>query len=623
MNPVVAVGDASVAVSVGVLVLLRTHQYRIGWLLVGHGLCFGALLTLNDTGSNTGRIGPIADQVGAGSWVFLFVWLALIAYLLPDGHTASRGWRRWVVAGIVGVAAFLLGSAGDAATYRAEHHGAEPPVPWLPEPVSGVIGVLGLVMVVAFFVGAVAAVRYRLRRAATGDERLQLLWIVWGATSVPVALALAWLGHFVFDDNAVVLDVALSLAGVALPVTIGVAILRYRLFDIQLVLSRTLTYGALAGGVVVVYAVALLVADRLGGTGEVGGLLAVALVAVGAHPAYAWLHGRVVRWVYGYRSEPHRAIRLLADRTDAASAGAVIVSVTDAVAEALRVDRVWVDVDRAEADEREARVPLEHRGERLGDLVVNLPAGRRLSPADLSVLHDMARYAGVLVRAERQGDELRESRARIVTGREEERRRLRRDLHDGVGPSLAAIVLKLNAAQARLSPDERTELLDEARDEVRATIREVRRLVDDLRPPAIDEVGLIGAIRQQAAALSGELAIDVRGPDPMPTLPAAVEVAAFRIASEAMTNVARHAGATACRVAIEVNGNVELDVADNGRGAEPGTVPGVGWTSMRERAAELGGSCTHRSRPEGGLAVHAVLPLDARPGDDPLVEVTR
>jgi two-component system NarL family sensor kinase len=206
-----------------------------------------------------------------------------------------------------------------------------------------------------------------------------------------------------------------------------------------------------------------------------------------------------------------------------------------------------------------------------------------------------------------------DSRSRIITGREEERRRLRRDLHDGVGPSLAAIVLKLNAAQSRTDPRERDSLIAETRDEVKEAISEVRRLVDDLRPPAIDEVGILDAIRQRADALSGAVAFEVTGSDSLAgrraQLPAAVEVAAFRIASEAMTNVVRHSYATRCLVRVELNGAFQLTVSDNGRGTERPTARGVGWTSMRERAAELGGSCTITSQPSGGLIVRAVLPV--------------
>lgn len=149
------------------------------------------------------------------------------------------------------------------------------------------------------------------------------------------------------------------------------------------------------------------------------------------------------------------------------------------------------------------RTQMVHRGEHVGHLAIEVPAGREFSQSDLDLIQDLARYAAILVRSEQLNDELRESRSRIVAGREEERRRLRRDLHDGVGPSLAAIVLMLNATQSRTDADERDSLIDETRDEVKAAIAEVRRLVDDLRPPAIDEVGLLDAIRQRASSLSG------------------------------------------------------------------------------------------------------------------------
>jgi len=179
-------------------------------------------------------------------------------------------------------------------------------------------------------------------------------------------------------------------------------------------------------------------------------------------------------------------------------------------------------------------------------------------------------------------------------------------------------VLKLNAAESRPPGVERSSLVAEACEEVRQAITEVRRLVDDMRPPAIDEVGLVAAIRQRAAAPSGDVTIEVAGPDPMPPLPAAVEVAAFRIASEAMANVARHAGATRCRVDLDVNGRFELTIADNGHGAdvERKTMPrGAGWVSMRERAAELGGTCTITSGPDGGIVVRACVPIDDHPAE--------
>ncbi|GAB7003041.1 hypothetical protein JCM18899A_05120 [Nocardioides sp. AN3] len=607
---VIVVLTASIlAVLVGLLVLVGSAQRRIGWLLVAHGVSFGILLT--GSGSATNHAGMVIDQLTAGSWVFLFVWLVVIAYLLPDGHSLSPGWRKWLQAGLVGVAMFLVGAAGDSGGFRADHHGSDPPLTWLPAPIAGVLGVAGLMLTVGLFFGAGLAVRARLRRAS-GPTRLQLLWLVWGATSLPLALVLVWVAHFALHDNAPVIDLALALAGTVLPVTVGIAILRYQLFDIQMVLSRTVTYGVLLSAVVAAYTVLLVVAQGAFGKGSLGGAVAVALVAVLVSPAYARLRRRVERWVYGYRSDPALALRKLGADLESADPLQLIEAITASVRDALRVGAVWMVTPGAQPapDLETVRVPLVYRDEPIADLVVVAPAGRRLSPADVALLHDLARHAAVTVRAAQLAGELQTSRSRIVTAREEERKRLRRELHDGIGPSLAAILLKVETARTRQDADSRDLLLTEIRDETKATIVEVRRVVDGLRPPAIDEVGLTGAIRQRAASLSTDrLVFEVSCPSSAPPVPAAVEVAALRIASEAMTNVIKHAGASRCRVELTVDGTLELTISDNGRGLEHPRPDRVGWASMAERAAELGGSCTISERAEGGVVVHAVLPL--------------
>jgi signal transduction histidine kinase len=613
MDPVAAWAAAAVSLLGGVLVVRRTAQVRIGCLLVAHGVCFGGLLAFS--GTSSGRSGMVADQLGAGSWVFLFLWLVLVAYLVPDGRFLSTRWRTWVQVGLVGVAAFLVGSAGDSAGFRREHHGVGPPLPWLPAPVSGLLGVAGLLLTVGLVSGAALAVRARLRRSS-GDVRLQLLWLVWGATSLPAALALVWVGHFGLHDSAVVVDGALLLAGAALPVTIAIAILRHRLFDIQGVLSRTLTYGALLAGVLAVYALLLLAAGRLLGASTIGGLAAVATVAVMVQPVCSFLQRRIERWVYGDRSDPAVALRRLSSRVDSADPFCLLETIAASVAEALKVERVSVEdvapgTQDAPSDEPGVvRAPLVHRGERIGTLAVEVPPGRSLSGRDTALLQDLAHQAAVTVRAAQLARELQASRSRLVRAREEERKRLRRDLHDGVGPALAAVVLKLNAAQRQRGEAERNALLAEIRAETQGAITELRRLVNDLRPPAIDEVGLAQALRQRAASLSsGALVYQVAAPAALPQLPAAVEVAAFRIASEAMTNVALHSGASRCRVELTVDGSLGLAVSDNGRGAGGSTRRGVGSGSMVERAAELGGTCTIAARPEGGMLVRADLPL--------------
>jgi signal transduction histidine kinase len=253
-----------------------------------------------------------------------------------------------------------------------------------------------------------------------------------------------------------------------------------------------------------------------------------------------------------------------------------------------------------------------HHGETIGRLLVS-ERGRDdpLEPADLELVRSLANQVGPAVQAVRLHEDLLRSRADLVALREDERRRLRRDLHDGLGPTLAAIRLKAGLA-ARDVPAESAArgLLGEIGTEVEASLADVRRLVEALRPPALDEVGLVGAIRSRAATLAGDLAIDVSGSLADGSLPAAIETAAYRIAVEAVMNAVRHSGGTRCAVSVVADdGRVELTVRDDGRGLDPGRTPGVGLRSMQERAAEVGGLCSVRSAPEGGTVVSAWLPL--------------
>ena len=177
---------------------------------------------------------------------------------------------------------------------------------------------IGLIWVVVFFFGSVVSVLRRLRRS-TGDNRLRLLWFLFGALSVPVALLLNWASYFLLEDPTPVAPFVGALVMCALPVAIGIAIVRTRLFDIELVLSRTLTYGVLTALVFGAYAGLLALTGSIFGNSTVGGVGAVAAVAVAAAPTQRWLRDRIERWVYGYRSEPHRAIRMMSERVDAAN----------------------------------------------------------------------------------------------------------------------------------------------------------------------------------------------------------------------------------------------------------------------------------------------------------------
>ena len=213
--------------------------------------------------------------------------------------------------------------------------------------------------------------------------------------------------------------------------------------------------------------------------------------------------------------------------------------------------------------------------------------------------------------------DLQRSRERLVTTREEERRRLRRDLHDGLGPRLAAQTLKIGSARFLYprDPAAADALLSELEADMESAISDIRRLVYDLRPPALDELGLVAAIHEAATQYTTNgLRVNIDAPESLPPLPAAVEVAAYRITQEALTNVVRHAEARNCKVRLSLGGGLELEIIDDGVGLPEDRRTGVGLTSMRERTAELGGTCVVEPFAAGGTRVLARLPLPRNGG---------
>jgi signal transduction histidine kinase len=260
-----------------------------------------------------------------------------------------------------------------------------------------------------------------------------------------------------------------------------------------------------------------------------------------------------------------------------------------------------------------SRLPLVYQGETVGQLVLTSRSGEaQLTRADRRLLEDLTRHAGVIVHAVRLTSDLRRSRERMVIAREEERRRLRRDLHDGLGPMLASLTLTLAAAREYLPHDPTTTdtLLQALATHVQGAVADIRRLVYELRPPALDDLGLVGALRDQAArSAQGGLQVAVEAPQTVDPLPAAVEVAAYRIGVEALTNVVRHAQANSCTIQLRRERDLVIEISDDGRGLPAEMPRGIGLRSMRERAEELGGSCVIASRSEGGTLVAVHLPL--------------
>lgn len=617
--------QVAVGVGYGLLALvLRGHAtpaLRVTVAAVGLGAAASLLATewsMADPGSTW--------MVWLGSWTWAPGYIAIIALLpqlLPDGTMVSERWRP---AAWLGVAA-VVSSAVSWALWPYEDQDfpdvfgdATNPVgvELMSEPV---VNAAGQLLLVAAVLVSVASVVVRWRRS-TGVQRQQLKWVLLGVLTTLVCVVLARLLPMPFGE------VMAAVAMLPLPVAIGVAVLRHGLWEVEVYFSRSLVYALVAAVAVglyvgVVAVVGTVVEDQPGRVS----LVAVAVLAPLLLPLHATLQRRVNRWVHGDEEEPWQELERLGERLGTVAdpdemVHRVLPDVLGRVRRALRAGTVVLRladgselVDRSGAGapggdgSRTATVPLAYAGEPLGSLEVTRDGG--FGAAERDLLDRWAAQAAVAVHTVLLAREARRSRELVVKTREEERRRLRRDLHDGVGPSLAALALQVETARdlAAEDPDAAAGLLTTLAPRINAVVADVRSLVHELRPPTLDELGLAGATRELAARLSGPARVDVET-DVLEPLPAAVEVAAYRIAGEAVTNAVRHSGAGSIRVRLCRDPEaLVVQVADDGAGLAGDHRPGVGLASMRQRSEELGGTLDVRSSGTG-TTVTARLPLD-------------
>lgn len=351
---------------------------------------------------------------------------------------------------------------------------------------------------------------------------------------------------------------------------------------------------------------------------------AVGLVALSVVPLRAFIGGRADTVLFGADDEPYHLLTALGRSIEAAGTPEEILSeVVDAVAATLGLRYVAIELDvegtptvaarAGSPTDPVVRYPLIHAGVPQGWLVVAPPANRRLTGADRRLLADLSSQVGAAAHTAQLMRELRRVNRRTISARADERRRLQRDLHDGLGPLLAGIGLTAEAARNLLTVDPRTadRLLRRIAAESRHATTEVRRLIENLHPLVLDRLGLVAALRAHLAPSDATSApvTEVRTAGDLGTLPAAVELAAYRILLEAHTNVVRHAHASQCEITIVQDGDLGLRVVDDGIGFPDDGPRGVGIASMTQRAAELGGQCSIASGRDGGTVVEASIPL--------------
>src|SRR5215213_2176449 len=676
--------------TIGALIVSRLPRNPIGWIFCGVGLLYQlhhfALAYSNyavaeDFALPWGEYAAwFSAWVGFAGLILAFAFLML---LFPDGRLPSTRWRIVALAVVLGTALTLL--ADGFYPGRVLTHG------YVENPL-GAVGtgqelttygslaaskILASALLLVSTLAALFSPVVRLRRAS-GDARQQLKWFLYAAVPAAVGLS-AFLfevmisnysinsmfgmmtSFSMFEKFDVISGYDLTASDIfnatsyvpafallLLAVFACIAILRYKLYEIDLLINRTLVYGALSAFVIGTY---VLVVVALGAIFQARGnlgvsLVATALVAVLFQPLRGRLQRGVNRLMYGDRDDPSAVTSRLGQRIEATIAPeAVLPTVVETIAQALKLPYVAILLKEgggfrsaaaygSPTAEPEA-LPLVYQREEIGRLVISPRApGEAFSAADRSLLEDLARQTEVAVHAVRLTSDLQSSRERLVTTREEERRRLRRDLHDGIGPTLTGLALQLNATRklVRRKPQDAEETLARLEQRTEDTIAEMRRLIYGLRPPALDDLGLIPSIRQQAQSQGmvdlptgtktnereeNRPLFSMEAPDELAPLPAAVEVACYRIVQEALTNIARHAHARTCYIRLSTDQRsdvLEVEIKDDGVGIPGERVAGVGLSSMRERAEELGGTLVVERGSEGGTRVLARLPLPASKG---------
>ena len=602
---------------VGLLILWRRPGHPIGRTAVAIAAVWGvgeALVAasyrvlVEDPGNQAAALGSVlGSMLRALPWFVAVLWLPV---RFPDGAPPGTRLRRVaerlaiLVMGLSVVVSLLGPNLDDLRVDEIRN-----PI-GLPEAWAGVIGALAGLMLVLATVSIGLAVACLVQRYRTGGALTRQQTIVFGLAFVPPVAALAASAS---DSAGAWL---FAVATIPLPVAIGVACLQNRLYDLNLVVNRSLTYGALWLLIAAMYAL------TVGGVGAMlrqrgaGWLpwVAAGVVAVSFAPLRDALQRGANKLTYGSWSQPAEALaatgRRLSDATDVpgllqtlvdelgAGLGLPYVEIVDAAGTGL--------ARRGDPGLRVEEVALQAYAAPVGSLRWS---GRALRDSERSLLGDVAGQLGAVVHSAALLQEIRASQERLVLAREEERKRLRRDLHDGLGPALAGLTLQVDTLRNQLRGAADAGLLD-LRSGIQSTVLDVRRIVEGLRPPSLDELGLADALVQLASRLDGGGGPEIGVRVEVGELPAAVEVAAYRIAQEALTNAARHAGARHVTLTVVPgDDDIVLRVSDDGCGVVQPREDGVGLSSMRERAEEIGGGLEVRCVPDLGTTVTARLPL--------------
>ncbi|HEX2030527.1 MAG TPA: histidine kinase [Actinomycetota bacterium] len=627
----------------GALVASRQPENRVGWLFLVVGFMASVAFSSDAYVRYSIRVTPLPLMqwlawLSAWMWVLFFVPLVVFLPLLfPDGRLPSRRWLWLAIpAGALAViiATLFALDPGPITGYKAE----------IPNPV-GVAAFEGLgravdqlfLIPVVLSLASLASLVLRFRRSAP-DVRQQIKWFLFGVTMLA-----AWFVASVvaerFGGLPLRLDQALgALAFISLPIGAAIGILRYRLFDIDVVVNRAVLYAILAAVFTAVYVGVVVGLGALVGTRGNALLTAVAtaLIAVGFHPVRERARHLANRLVYGKRATPYELLSEFSQRVgETYSAEDVLPRIARLIGEGTGAARstVWLRLGNelhsaaswpdageplvvalegdALPDVPSGRAfPVRHQGELLGALSVLPRAGEELTPTQESLLSDLAGQAGLVLRNVRLIEELRASRKRLVAAQDEERRRLERNIHDGAQQQLVALAVKLRLVEttAARDPEKAATMAGQVKAELQAALEDLRDLARGIYPPLLADKGLPAALEAQAR--KSALPVEVH-PDGVGRYPPEAEAAVYFCVLEALQNAAKYAEASRIDVRLEAaDGELRFKVADDGRGFDPATTPlGSGLRNMADRLEALGGSLQIGSAVGGGTTVGGRIPV--------------
>jgi signal transduction histidine kinase len=621
------VAAVSAPAVVGAMIVGRQARNPIGWILVVGALSLAVVLAASPYAwvaldAHPGSLpGGSWAALVSSLWPIFFAWPLAVAFVFPDGRLPSRRWRPYALFAVGSMTLLVLVLVLSDVLEEPFSDVANPFPLQLPETIGFLRPLAWLSVFASLFVG-VAAVRVRYRRSL-GVERLQMLWLAYAALLIPLGAVWFLVWGLVFGDAGTGDAVVGFLLGMeaAVAIAVGVAVTRYRLYDIDRLINRTLVYSVLTVSLGLLYALVSLLAGVAFGRGSTW-VTALAVLAVTV--TFGPLRGRAqaaVDWRFDrIRYEGLQRVRAFADdvgegRREPEDVGVVLAAaLRDPSAELLfrlpasdvYADRLGTVVMEATGDDR-AATQVEHRGQEIGLLRHNhaLLARPDLLRSVLGAASLAIEIARLRVEVRIQLAEVEESRARVVRAGYEERRRLERDLHDGAQQRLVTLGIVLRRLQRSL-PGEAQILgpaLGSAVDEVGRAIEDLRTIAAGVRPPRLDE-GLAAALADLARA--SPVQVDVKATDQR--LPEAVEAAAYFVVCEAVTNAVKHGSPSHVRVeAMVANGALRLVVLDDGGGGAT-LVGGTGLVGLSDRVEAQGGTLLIHSPVGAGTRIEVEIP---------------